>query len=459
MKGKKGLSAVIGMVFLLIVMISVLMPLAFTVTSTTSKAEENLNAVRPLLLNAEEQLREVNNENSPVAFYYDNATGKALIVYYSTPQVPINVSYFLGYKGDKIQVINPRPTQTTYQKYPALEYQVGNFDKLAMVTTLGNIIYADPMPKPQKSSSGSSSAQTSYWLYPLKTTYTAYADPKKVVVCTNPTAITSAWTPDGINNAALIVLKQAHKPLCINLTIHFTCWFATGKRNNGDVGTNIGIYSGSFYGQIEFGNYFIGQYSGAWPYRAYQCIFFNITPGVRPGAIGVNYACLGVLASCSRLVATTTASFFKLKYNYLVNIFIDCNCQIYIRLFEIKDGKYIPIKLPKIKPEYAPTEWDWYVIYEGNYNETQWGKIPPIPSGAYGPLKTYKQVQKCPDYVFPFGRIKATPVQKVVGYVNGQPAIYETVGYCPQVYPYDPLGVAIEILWGKDIYVSGIQIS
>ncbi|MCY0883809.1 MAG: hypothetical protein OWQ50_08605 [Acidianus infernus] len=48
---------------------------------------------------------------------------------------------------------------------------------------------------------------------------------------------------------------------------------------------------------------------------------------------------------------------------------------------------------------------------------------------------------------------------ELAGCVNGHPAIYETVGFCPKEYPYDPIGVAIEILWGQSIYVSGIQIS
>lgn len=446
----KGLSTVIGMVFLLIVMIAVLLPLALTVTSTTSKEEENINAIQPLQIEVEEQMREVNTENSPIGFYYCNVTGEALLVYYSSPPIPLNISYFLGYKGDYIQIIDPQPTRTTWNKYPALEYQIGNFDKLAMVTTLGNIIYADPMPHSQESSS--SSYDASYWVYVLKTPYTSYTNPSTVQICNNPSAITNDWKPCGINNAVLIVLKQSHKPLCINLTIHFTCWFATGGRNHGDVGTTVGIYSGSFYGQIEFGNYFLGAGSGVWPYEGFQCILLNVSHGYVSRT--ANCISLGVLTSCSYLVLNTTCAWGVSKvYNYLLNIHINCCCQIYIKLYRECNGKYIPIKLPYVTPEYIKNCW-CYCLYkpfpkfEGNYNETEWGHT-----------ECFYCVPKSTSCFVPFGRIKATAVTELAGCVNGHPAIYETVGFCPKEYPYDPIGVAIEILWGQSIYVSGIQIS
>ncbi|BDC19517.1 hypothetical protein [Acidianus sp. HS-5] len=141
----KGLSAVIGMVFLLIVMVSVLVPLAMLTNSTASKEEENINAVQPMQNEAEEQITEVNEKNSPVGFYYCNTTGTVLLVFYSSPLVSINVSYFLGYDGGDVKIIDPQPEETTWDSHQALEYQVGEFEKLAMVTTLGNIIYAYPM--------------------------------------------------------------------------------------------------------------------------------------------------------------------------------------------------------------------------------------------------------------------------------------------------------------------------
>jgi hypothetical protein len=140
----KGLSAVIGMVFLLITMISVLIPLAMMITSTPSKDLEYQNAVKPMQNEVNEQLQEVNG--GPVGFYYCNKTGEALLVFYSTPAVPVNVSYFLGYKGCKACIIRAKGIGEVWNNYPAVEFQVGEFNKLAMVTTLGNIIYADPLP-------------------------------------------------------------------------------------------------------------------------------------------------------------------------------------------------------------------------------------------------------------------------------------------------------------------------
>ncbi|MQL55007.1 hypothetical protein [Acidianus ambivalens] len=434
----KGLSAVIGMVFLLIVMIAVLIPLALTVTSTTSKEEENINAIQPLQVEVEEQISEVNTENSPIGFYYCNVTGKAILVYYSSPPIPLNVSYFLGYKGGYIQIIDPQPTKTTWNKYPALEYQVGNFNKLAMVTTLGNIIYADPMPHLQQSSN-SSSAYDPYWVYRLNTPYTSYTNPSNVQICSNPSAITNDWKPCGINNAVLIVLKQSHKPLCINLTIHFSCYFATNYRHSGDVGTNIGIYSGSFYGQIEFGNYFLGANSGVWPYEGFQCILLNVSHGY-VSTLAFCYVGLGVLASCSYLVYKTRCAWGSVSsFNYLLSIHINCCCQIYIELYKECNGKYVPVKLPCITPKYAkfyPCEP--LTKFEGNYNETEWGHTV-----------CYMCVPKSTSCVVPFGEIKAAV--KVVGYA--------ACGFCPVEYPYDPIGVAVEIMWGESIYVSGIQIA
>ncbi|MUM64265.1 hypothetical protein D1867_03150 [Acidianus infernus] len=434
----KGLSAVIGMVFLLIVMIAVLLPLALTVTSTTSKEEENINAIQPLQIEVEEQMSEVNTENSPIGFYYCNVTGEALLVYYSSPPIPLNISYFLGYKGGYIQIIDPQPTRTTWNKYPALEYQIGNFNKLAMVTTLGNIIYADPMPHSQESSS--SSYDPSYWVYVLKTPYTSYTNPSTVQICNNPSAITNDWKPCGINNAVLIVLKQSHKPLCINLTIHFTCMFGTRCRHRGDVGTTVGIYSGSFYGQIEFGNYFLDAGSGVWPFEGFQCILLNVSHGYVSRT--ANCIGLGVLTSCSYLALKTKVNFLACKvYNYLLNIYINCNCQIYIKLYEICNGKYIPIKLPYITPKFI-SSWCWFLKplpkYEGNYNETEWGYT-----------KCLINVPKSTSCVVPFGEIKAKAMW--VG--------CKICGFCPVEYPYDPIGVTVEIMWGECIYVSGFQIA
>jgi len=58
-------------------------------------------------------------------------------------------------------------------------------------------------------------------------------------------------------------------------------------------------------------------------------------------------------------------------------------------------------------------------------------------------------VLKSISCVVPFGEIKAAV--KVVGYAS--------CGFCPVEYPYDPLGVAVEIMWGESVYISGIQIA
>jgi predicted metal-binding protein len=76
--------------------------------------------------------------------------------------------------------------------------------------------------------------------------------------------------------------------------------------------------------------------------------------------------------------------------------------------------------------------------FEGNYNETEWGH-----------MGCYMCVPKSTSCVVPFGEIKASV--KVVGYA--------ACGFCPVEYPYDLIGVAVEIMWGESVYVSGIQIA
>ncbi|MFP3163484.1 MAG: hypothetical protein RXQ75_06600 [Acidianus hospitalis] len=51
-------------------------------------------------------------------------------------------------------------------------------------------------------------------------------------------------------------------------------------------------------------------------------------------------------------------------------------------------------------------------------------------------------VLKSISCVVPFGEIKAAV--KVVGYAS--------CGFCPVEYPYDPLGVAVEIMWAESFF-------
>lgn len=145
---KKGLSPVIGMVFVLLVMLVVMIPIAYLITATPAKYNQASASVQPIFNNAEEQMKEVNSPSSPVGFYYDNSSGKAYIVYFGTPPVSINISYFLVYTNNQIKNIsinNVKSYSTTYNGYPAIVYSIGSGYKLvAMVTTLGNIIYANP---------------------------------------------------------------------------------------------------------------------------------------------------------------------------------------------------------------------------------------------------------------------------------------------------------------------------
>ncbi len=141
----KGLSAPIGMIFVLIIMIAILIPLMYYVNSMPAYEKQAQENAQPYEDQAQEQLLEVNGKDSPIGFYYDNQTGQAYFVYYGNPPIPINILYFLAGENK----IRADPVKTTFQGYPALEYNVGDWENIAMVTSLGNIIYADPMPQIQ----------------------------------------------------------------------------------------------------------------------------------------------------------------------------------------------------------------------------------------------------------------------------------------------------------------------
>jgi len=153
----KGLSAVIGMLFVLLIMLAVLIPLITYMESSPTVQEQAIQQAQPYLQKAQEQLGEVNQQNSPVQIYYYD--GDVYLVYSSTPPVPVNVSYFLLYNGGTVNtVMAPQPTKTTFNGYVAYAYQVGNgYSLVGLVTTVGNIIYADPYTPPQSTSTSSTS--------------------------------------------------------------------------------------------------------------------------------------------------------------------------------------------------------------------------------------------------------------------------------------------------------------
>ncbi|MCI2415378.1 MAG: hypothetical protein MPF33_09095 [Candidatus Aramenus sp.] len=153
----KGISEVIGMLFVLLIMLAVLIPLITYTESSPTVQEQAIQQAQPYLQQAQEQLREVNQQNSPVHVYY--YSGNVYLVYSSTPPVPVNVSYFLLYDGGTVkEVMAPQPTKTTFNSYVAYAYQVGNgYSLVALVTTVGNIIYADPYTLPDNASTSSTS--------------------------------------------------------------------------------------------------------------------------------------------------------------------------------------------------------------------------------------------------------------------------------------------------------------
>ncbi|ARM75046.1 hypothetical protein [Acidianus manzaensis] len=425
------MSPVIGMIFVLIIMLSVIIPVMYLVTSTPSNYEESYASVQPEMTKANEQLQEVNSPSSPIGFYY--GSGVAYIVYYSEPMVPLNISYFLGYSGNDLKVIKADPTNTTYNGYPAIEYDIGDYTELAMVTSLGNIIYADPIV--HYNSNVTDSTVSPIEMIAIQN-YNSSTNPNKVVI-DNPYSFDSHYVLNYCNINGLtgyydveIALMREQNSGWINLTIAGTKPFFGSSKADADT---IGFYAptdyGNIYGQIEWYSnsmLFNISYDGN-PFNWYLCPHF--------------YA--GVYTS--------------VQYNVIFPANIDFHFEgneLYVCI--IHDGKELELpnlNLANVKlyanPDYSPypTNVPFTPVYVANYSTQIW--VPNLRSGYY--ITTSVTMSNS----FPFSPIQMEAYSKPSG--DAQLFCY----YYPVNNDYVPIpiGAPIEIFIGNGMILSDVQAS
>ncbi|EWG07481.1 MAG: hypothetical protein ASUL_03194 [Candidatus Aramenus sulfurataquae] len=221
----KGLSAVIGMLFVLLIMLAVLIPLVTYMESSPTMQEQAIQQAQPYLQKAQEQLGEVNQQNSPVQIYYYD--GDVYLVYASTPPVPVNASYFLLYNGGTVKIVmTPQPTKTTFNGYVAYAYQVGNgYSLVGLVTTVGNIIYADPYTPPGSASTSSTSVDGGALPpLPLAVSLNSNTTPQEIKFNWNQNPIEgyfSSGSNNAISNKGLLFTFTGNN--WVNLTFSLFC--------------------------------------------------------------------------------------------------------------------------------------------------------------------------------------------------------------------------------------------
>ncbi|BFH73272.1 hypothetical protein SJAV_12160 [Sulfurisphaera javensis] len=354
-------------------------------------------------------------------------------MYYSEPAVPLNISYFLGYSGNDLKVIKiGDPTNTTYNGYPAVEYDIGDYTELAMVTSLGNIIYANPIVN-------CNSNTDSTMISPMEmfAIQDAYMNPNNVKT-DNPYSLTSHYvinycqTPGLTGYGVEITIIREYNSGWLNLTIAGVKPFSGSSVEDPDT---IGFYApttyGNMYGQIEWCS---------------NSMLFNISYDGNPKDWGLTpYFYAGVYTS--------------VQYNNIfpanIDFYFEGN-QIYV--YVIHDGK--ELELPNIKPVDLPPNsnfgcpplppgfQDKYFtpLYEVNYSVSIWGPLP---------ADSYKDTTLSMSNSFPFSPIQMKPYTIPDG---------NAVAFC-YYYPVNndyvpiPIGAPIEIFIDNGMILSSVQSS
>lgn len=451
---RKGLSAPIGMIFVLMIMMAIIIPMMYYVNSMPSNEAQAQENAQPYFTQAQEQLQEVNTQSSPVGFYYDNTTGEAYIVCYSTPPIPINVSYFIGELTGIGHIVHAEPVKTTFNNYPALEYQVGRFNELAMITTLGNIIYSDPMPIINNNDgNGKQVVVDPMWLFKLNQYYGSYTNPSSLTADTDPDALVQNYEYNeqynGVggysDSGALIIRENENGWINISAYIMFYPPIYPSTKNTPDtIGLEFPNGMSSYYEQIEFYSYLD---TNVWPQEGIVYTLFNASPVPHY----LSNRLIGVIAGYPNVLATSKGFIYQtpIPNHYEIDLHLIGN-QIYVYMYYQNGSNWQPFQLPAITPEYDKGFVGFnndepaseFYNYEGNYSTSIWGSTP-----------LFLQVGEQEVNPAPFGGILAKPVFSYSGSAE------ILCGFQPIEYPYDPipLGSPIEIIWGNQVIVQSIQ--
>uniref|UniRef100_A0A2U9IFQ3 Uncharacterized protein n=1 Tax=Acidianus brierleyi TaxID=41673 RepID=A0A2U9IFQ3_9CREN len=138
---KKGLSAPIGMIFVLMIMIAIIIPLTYYINSMPSNEAQAQENAQPYFTQAQEQLQEF---GSDVGFYEGNHN--IYLVIYQNPPIPIIVKHIIDNNkviNENIYVISSN-ANANYGGYPTIKIPLSG--NISIVTQLGNIVYPQSLP-------------------------------------------------------------------------------------------------------------------------------------------------------------------------------------------------------------------------------------------------------------------------------------------------------------------------
>ncbi|AWR96566.1 hypothetical protein DFR86_02715 [Acidianus sulfidivorans JP7] len=449
------MSPVIAMIFVLIIMVAIIVPEMYLITSTPAKYEQAYVSAEPKINLANEQLQEVNTPLSPIGFYYNNQTGQAYIVYYGEPEVPLNISYFIGYneKDNNITIIKVNdPSLSNFQNYPEQVYNVGYYSELALVTTLGNIIYADPYYT-ISNMVNSSNAQNiiPVQIIPIQS-FNCRINPTDVVTESESDLVSHYLaTIGGYSDVEINTLKENNE--WINLTL-------LSDRS----ATSSGSGTIGFLSRANLGNGFQYNFYGLIDYDSWShSILFNISSYI-PNTYFENL--YNYYYNYKDWLGQYVSIEESIQFPLNVDFHIIGN-QIYV--YFIHDGTVY--KLPYLNPvndsglagiySGLPSYWP---PYEANYT-SPWTLPTPHISDVSNPYLAVYAPYNLENY-FPFGWIQATGGDYVfaAGYnINGICTTYylpwKIIPLSPFV-PYDPIpnGAPIEIFIGGGLLLANVTV-